>query len=65
MNSTKHIDSRASFTAPYLDEDPDIDLILPDPDEADLEISDVKTEARELPAVPRAISRRRQRSLSH
>jgi hypothetical protein len=65
MNPIQHIDSRLSYTAPYLDEDPDIDLIQPEPEEADLEIRDPNTESPEVPATSRAIALRRQRSLSH
>jgi hypothetical protein len=46
------LDARASFSAPYLDEYPDIDLIQPDPVEMEMEPEsrDQKIKAAPLPA---------------
>ena len=47
------LDSRASFSAPYLDEFPDIDLVQPDPVEMETESIDEKVRTAPLPVARR------------
>ena len=52
-------ESRASLIPPYLDEDPDIELTLPEPDAKAISVNKVKSGTRNFSARPRKKSHHR------